>query len=105
MTCHPRRDLALRYAEGSARAPVAPTAQPGKSNGKGELKTGYNLGEGQRLQPLRRQAWYSPTSLFQDRGSDLMEARAADSRIRPSRRAVVRCSHWTGRPPAHQIMS
>lgn len=27
MTCHPRRDLALRYAEGSARAPVAPTAQ------------------------------------------------------------------------------
>jgi hypothetical protein len=24
MTCHPRRDLALRYAEGSAPAPVAP---------------------------------------------------------------------------------
>ncbi|WP_456651398.1 MULTISPECIES: IS3 family transposase [unclassified Bradyrhizobium] len=40
ITCHPRRDLALRYAEGSAPAPVAPTAQPGKSNGKGELKTG-----------------------------------------------------------------
>ncbi|WP_342734582.1 IS3 family transposase [Bradyrhizobium sp. B117] len=40
MTCHPRRDLALRYAEGSAPAPVAPTAQPGKSNGGGELRTG-----------------------------------------------------------------
>jgi putative transposase len=26
---HPRRDLALRYAEGSAPAPVAPTAQQG----------------------------------------------------------------------------
>src|SRR6266496_5081090 len=26
-TLHPRRDLALRYAEGSAPAPVAPTAQ------------------------------------------------------------------------------
>jgi putative transposase len=39
-TCHPRRDLALRYAEGSAPAPVAPTAQQGKSNGKGELRTG-----------------------------------------------------------------
>ncbi|OSI34908.1 hypothetical protein BST65_01430 [Bradyrhizobium canariense] len=32
MTCHPRRDLALRYAEGSAPAPVAPTAQHGKSS-------------------------------------------------------------------------
>lgn len=39
-TCHPRRDLALRYAEGSAPAPVASTAQPGKSIGKGELRTG-----------------------------------------------------------------
>jgi len=29
-TYHPRRDLALRYAEGSAPAPVAPTAQQGK---------------------------------------------------------------------------
>src|SRR2546421_1065750 len=28
-TCHPRRDLALRYARSSAPAPVAPTAQPG----------------------------------------------------------------------------
>jgi hypothetical protein len=28
-TCHPRRDLALRYAEGSAPAPVATTAQQG----------------------------------------------------------------------------
>jgi putative transposase len=40
MTHHPRRDLTLRYADGSAPAPVAPTAQPGKSNGKGELRTG-----------------------------------------------------------------
>jgi putative transposase len=40
MTCHPRRDLALRYAEGSAPAPVAPTAQEGKSNCRSELKTG-----------------------------------------------------------------
>ena len=34
MTFHPRRDLALRYAKGSAPAPVAPTAQQGKSNGQ-----------------------------------------------------------------------
>ena len=40
MTCHPRRDLALRYAEGSAPAPVAPTAQPGQSNRRGELRIG-----------------------------------------------------------------
>ncbi|WP_035723648.1 IS3 family transposase, partial [Bradyrhizobium sp. ARR65] len=39
-TCHPRRDLALRYAEGSAPAPVATTAQPGKSNRQGELWIG-----------------------------------------------------------------
>src|SRR3954465_8620158 len=39
-TCHQRRDLALRYAEGSAPAPVAPTAQQGTSTGKGELRTG-----------------------------------------------------------------
>jgi putative transposase len=39
-TCHLRRDLALRYAEGSAPAPVAPTAQPGKSNDRDELRTG-----------------------------------------------------------------
>jgi putative transposase len=37
--CHPRRDLALRYAEGSAPAHVALTARQGKSNGKGELRT------------------------------------------------------------------
>ena len=29
-TLHPRRDLALRYAEGSAPAPVAPATQTGK---------------------------------------------------------------------------
>jgi putative transposase len=39
-TRHPRRDLALRYAESSAPAPVAPTAQPGKSNRQGELRIG-----------------------------------------------------------------
>jgi putative transposase len=39
-TFHPRRDLALRYAKGSAPAPVAPTAQQGKSNGLGELRPG-----------------------------------------------------------------
>ncbi len=37
---HLRRDLALRYAEGSAPAPVATTAQPGKSNRQGELWIG-----------------------------------------------------------------
>jgi putative transposase len=37
---HPRRDLALRYAKGSAPAPVAPAAQQGKTNGQGELRTG-----------------------------------------------------------------
>src|SRR4051794_14042429 len=35
----PRRNLALRYAEGSAPASVAPTAQQGKPNGNGELRT------------------------------------------------------------------
>ncbi|MEY9104599.1 hypothetical protein ABH999_000795 [Bradyrhizobium yuanmingense] len=40
LTCHPRRGLALRYAQGSAPAPVATTAQPGKSNSRGELRTG-----------------------------------------------------------------
>jgi putative transposase len=37
---YPRRDLVLRYAEGSAPAPVASAAPPGKSNGKSELRTG-----------------------------------------------------------------
>jgi putative transposase len=40
ITCQPRRDLALRYADGSAPAPVAPTARPGKSNSRSELRTG-----------------------------------------------------------------
>lgn len=40
LTCHPRRDLALRHAEGSAPASVATTAKHGKSNGKGELRIG-----------------------------------------------------------------
>jgi putative transposase len=39
-TLHPRRDLALRYANSSAPAPVADTAQPGKSNCWSELRTG-----------------------------------------------------------------
>ena len=39
-TCHPRRDLALRYAEGSAPAPVATTAQLGNANCQSELRTG-----------------------------------------------------------------
>ena len=39
VTYHPRRDLALRYAEGSAPAPVATTAQSGKSNRQSELRT------------------------------------------------------------------
>ena len=37
---HPRRDLTLRYVEGSAPAPVATTAQKGKSNSWSELRTG-----------------------------------------------------------------
>jgi putative transposase len=39
-TCHPRRDLALRYAKSSAPVPVAPTAQPGNQNARSELRTG-----------------------------------------------------------------
>lgn len=39
-TCNPRRDLALRYADGSAPAPVATTAHSHKSNSRGELRTG-----------------------------------------------------------------
>jgi putative transposase len=36
--CHPRRNPALRDAEGSAPAPIAPTAQPGNSIARGELR-------------------------------------------------------------------
>jgi len=39
-TFHPRRDLALRYAKGSAPAPVAPTAQPGIPTARSELTAG-----------------------------------------------------------------
>src|SRR5437868_865346 len=39
-TCHPRRDLALRYAKGSAPARVAPTAQQGNPNDRTELTAG-----------------------------------------------------------------
>jgi len=39
-TCNPRRDLALRYADGSAPAPVATTVQPGNPNATSELGIG-----------------------------------------------------------------
>jgi putative transposase len=39
-TFHPRRDLALRHAKGSAPAPVAPTAQNGNPNHRSELTAG-----------------------------------------------------------------
>ena len=39
-TCNPRRDLALRYADGSAPAPVATTAQPGNPSATSELGIG-----------------------------------------------------------------
>jgi putative transposase len=37
---HPRRDLALRYAKGSAPAPVAHTARQGNPNARSELTNG-----------------------------------------------------------------
>jgi putative transposase len=39
-TFHPRRDLALRYAKGSAPPPVAPTVQQGNPNARSELTVG-----------------------------------------------------------------
>jgi putative transposase len=39
-TFHPRRDLALRYANGSAPAPGASTAQQGNPNARSELTAG-----------------------------------------------------------------
>lgn len=39
-TFNPRRSLALRYAKGSAPAPVASPAQQGKTHAGNELKTG-----------------------------------------------------------------
>nr|WP_315833550.1 IS3 family transposase [Bradyrhizobium prioritasuperba] len=39
-TFHPRRDLTLRYIDGSAPAPVASTAHTGKPNSQGELRVG-----------------------------------------------------------------
>ncbi|MGJ5114067.1 integrase core domain-containing protein [Bradyrhizobium sp. SZCCHNG3015] len=39
-TCNPRRDLELRYAESSAPAPAATTAQMGTSNRPNELRSG-----------------------------------------------------------------
>jgi putative transposase len=43
-TCNPRRDLALRYAEGSAPAPVATTAQPGKSKAESKTRSKHLVG-------------------------------------------------------------
>jgi putative transposase len=43
-TYHPRRDLALRYAEGSAPAPAATTAQLGKSSSQSETQDWIKLG-------------------------------------------------------------
>ena len=37
---HPRRDLALRYAKGSAPAPVAQTTRQGNPNARSELRNG-----------------------------------------------------------------
>ncbi len=39
-TFHPRRDLTLRYIDGSAPAPVASTAHTGKPNSQSELRVG-----------------------------------------------------------------
>jgi hypothetical protein len=58
-TFHPRRDLTLRYAEGSAPAPVATTAQPGKSNSQGaKANSGPDKtwGQGQQVTPILRRA-------------------------------------------------
>jgi putative transposase len=40
VTFHPRRDLALRYANGSAPAPVAPPPHTGNPNARSELTAG-----------------------------------------------------------------
>ncbi|MGY4327451.1 hypothetical protein ACVWWG_001868 [Bradyrhizobium sp. LB7.2] len=45
LTCHPRRDLALRYAEGSGPAPVAPAAHPGKPQQPGRTQDWIKLGD------------------------------------------------------------
>src|SRR5262245_41676123 len=52
MTCHSRRDLALRYAKGSTPAPVAATAQPSNPPAGERLRTGQNLGEEGHLRSL-----------------------------------------------------
>ena len=48
-TFHPRRDLALRYAKGSAPAPVAPTAQ--RPDARSELTAGKTWGQGRLFSP------------------------------------------------------
>ena len=45
-TCHPRRDLALRYAEGSAPAPVAPTAQRANPTARANSELDKTWGQG-----------------------------------------------------------
>ena len=44
LTFHPRRDLALRYAKGSAPAPVAHTAQQGNRNRQKRTHAWIKLG-------------------------------------------------------------
>ncbi len=46
-TYNPRRDLALRYAEGSAPAPVATTAHPGKQKAGANSELDKTWGQGQ----------------------------------------------------------
>jgi hypothetical protein len=56
-TCHPRRDLALRYANSSAPAPVAPTAQPKRQERtQNWIKLGGNVSGIQPFRPDRSRA-------------------------------------------------
>jgi putative transposase len=51
---HPRRDLALRHADGSALDPVASTAHRGKSTGRANSKLDKTWGKGQNVHPVSR---------------------------------------------------
>jgi hypothetical protein len=53
-TFHPRRDLTLRYAEGSAPAPVATTAQPGNPTAKANSGPDKTWGKVTRPHPPPR---------------------------------------------------
>ncbi|MET4519180.1 hypothetical protein ABIB81_008535 [Bradyrhizobium sp. I1.7.5] len=63
MTCHPRRDLALRYAEGSAPAPFAATAQPGKIQRQGRTQNWIKPGGKVTVDTLSFVPLVSETSL------------------------------------------